>query len=227
MSSLATAASQHGRPDPARSGGVRLQPGVLRTDGEARRPFGVRRGDRVGWVERGQDGGGRGAAYGGYLLGDPATQWAVLHATPELAAHSVHRARTWTRPPAGTGARDLPRPPPSPRQDRWARGAARRAHSAAGYGGTGTGHHPGHGARQDGTIPASAGPTPAPAAAASIRGRFPRAWRRLPVRGALLRQTSSQSAQYRVSLVIVSPMSITTAVIAMRAAWRRFRVPIR
>ncbi|MFF3597979.1 hypothetical protein [Kitasatospora indigofera] len=47
----------------------------------------------VGWVERGLDGGdGWVAVYEGYFLGDPATQQAALHTTPELAARIIHQA---------------------------------------------------------------------------------------------------------------------------------------
>ncbi|MFJ4097698.1 hypothetical protein ACIPYS_39570 [Kitasatospora sp. NPDC089913] len=50
-------------------------------------------GHRVGWAERGLDGGDAwGAVCEGYFLGDPTTLEARLHATPEHAARTVHQA---------------------------------------------------------------------------------------------------------------------------------------
>ncbi|RAJ32839.1 hypothetical protein K353_05837 [Kitasatospora sp. SolWspMP-SS2h] len=64
--------------------GWTVQPDVLVVLGE---------GYPVGWVERGLDGGdGRVAVYENHFLGDPKTQQAALHDTPELAAHSILRA---------------------------------------------------------------------------------------------------------------------------------------
>ncbi|MGA5824292.1 hypothetical protein ACPC54_41430 [Kitasatospora sp. NPDC094028] len=64
--------------------GWTVQPDVLVVLGE---------GHPVGWVERGLDGGNDWVAvFEGYFLGDPATQEAALHATPQQAAHTVHRA---------------------------------------------------------------------------------------------------------------------------------------
>ncbi|OKI95116.1 hypothetical protein AMK19_33165 [Kitasatospora sp. CB01950] len=64
--------------------GWTVQPDVLVVLGE---------GHQVGWVERGLDGGdGWVAVHDGYFLGDPVTEQAVLHATPELAARSIHHA---------------------------------------------------------------------------------------------------------------------------------------
>ncbi len=64
--------------------GWTVQPDVLVVLGE---------GHHVGWVERGLDGGdGWVAVHDGYFLGDPTTQQAILHATPELAARTIHQA---------------------------------------------------------------------------------------------------------------------------------------
>ncbi|MFF1908287.1 hypothetical protein [Kitasatospora sp. NPDC058218] len=64
--------------------GWTVQPDVMVVLGE---------GYPVGWVERGLDGGdGWVAVYEGYFLGDPATQQAALHDTPELAARIIHQA---------------------------------------------------------------------------------------------------------------------------------------
>ncbi|MEU1509532.1 hypothetical protein [Kitasatospora sp. NPDC005748] len=64
--------------------GWTVQPDVLVVLGE---------GHPVGWVERGLDGSnGWVAVIEGYFLGDPATQEAALHTTPQQAAHTVHRA---------------------------------------------------------------------------------------------------------------------------------------
>ncbi|RKE02959.1 hypothetical protein [Streptomyces sp. TLI_171] len=64
--------------------GWTVQPDVLVVLGE---------GHPVGWVERGLDGGeGWVAVYGGYFLGDPATQQAILHDTAEQAAQLMHQA---------------------------------------------------------------------------------------------------------------------------------------
>ncbi|MGW4652314.1 hypothetical protein [Kitasatospora sp. NPDC004289] len=64
--------------------GWTVQPDVMLVLGE---------GQQVGWVERGLDGGdGWVAVYEGYFLGDPTTQQALLHDTPELAARSILQA---------------------------------------------------------------------------------------------------------------------------------------
>ena len=64
--------------------GWTVQPDVMVVLGE---------GYPVGWVERGLDGGnGWVAVYEGYFLGDPDTQQAALHDTPELAARSILQA---------------------------------------------------------------------------------------------------------------------------------------
>ncbi|MGW2542541.1 hypothetical protein ACWC5I_17110, partial [Kitasatospora sp. NPDC001574] len=64
--------------------GWTVQPDVMVVLGE---------GYPVGWVERGLDGGdGWVAVYDGYFLGDPKTEQAVLHDTPELAARSILQA---------------------------------------------------------------------------------------------------------------------------------------
>ncbi|PJN23120.1 hypothetical protein [Kitasatospora sp. CB02891] len=64
--------------------GWTVQPDVLVVLGE---------GHQVGWVEHGLDGGdGWVAVHDGYFLGDPATQQAALHTTPELAAQAIHHA---------------------------------------------------------------------------------------------------------------------------------------
>ncbi|MFF2123433.1 hypothetical protein ACFVXH_39515 [Kitasatospora sp. NPDC058184] len=64
--------------------GWTVQPDVMVVLGE---------GYPVGWVERGLDGSsGWVAVHEGYFLGDPATQQAAVHDTPELAARIVHHA---------------------------------------------------------------------------------------------------------------------------------------
>ncbi|GGR09569.1 hypothetical protein [Kitasatospora griseola] len=65
--------------------GWTVQPDVMVVLGEGR---------QVGWVEHGLDGGdGWVAVHDGFFLGDPATQQAVLHVTPELAARTIRQAR--------------------------------------------------------------------------------------------------------------------------------------
>ncbi|MBP0453924.1 hypothetical protein J5Y04_30935 [Kitasatospora sp. RG8] len=64
--------------------GWTVQPDVMLVLGE---------GHQVGWVERGLDGGaGWVAVYEGYFLGDPVTQRAALHDTPEMATRIIHQA---------------------------------------------------------------------------------------------------------------------------------------
>ncbi|WP_404870897.1 hypothetical protein ACI1MP_37195 (plasmid) [Kitasatospora griseola] len=87
--------------------GWTVQPDVLVVLGE---------GHRVGWVERGLDGGdGWVAVHDGFCLGDPVTQQAALHATPELAAHAIHHAHVHDlRAAPGRVARRTATTPPPP-----------------------------------------------------------------------------------------------------------------